>query len=238
MPSRSRSSASRRRAGLVGLADQVVVRVDRLDDAGRERHVTAPDVVGPAVRLGLLGDDRRDGVEDAGLPDDVGAEVGDAALVGRRGHHGRTTGDRLGERELADVVHQRGVLQVAQVGVAHAQLAADRDGHLADPAGVPGLGVAAELGDPRQRADRLQRRLADRGVPAERELGEQQRHDEDGQRPGPHDAGRQGEQRTGGADRGADAGLGPDLVAQHRDERRPVGSGPHRSGERPRRRPG
>ena len=58
---------------------------------------------------------------------------------------------------------------------------------LGHPARVPGLGVAADLGDPGQRPDRLRVRLPDAGVPAERELGEQQRHDEDRQRPAAHD---------------------------------------------------
>ena len=46
-------------------------------------------------------------------------------------------GDRLGERELTDVVHQRGVLEVEQLGVAHAELPPDGDRELADPRECP-----------------------------------------------------------------------------------------------------
>ena len=231
MPSRSRSSASRRAAGLVGVADQVVVGVDGLDDAGCQRHVAAVALVRPAVGLGLLVDD---GATPSSTP--VCRITSAPSVAMRRWSAGAATTvaparDGLGEGELADVVHQRRVLQVAQLGVAHAQLAADRHGQLADPARVPGLGVAAELGDPGQRPDGLQGRLADRGVAAERELGQQQRHDEDRQRPEAHDGGGQRDQRAGRADGGADADLGPDLVAQHGRERRAVGSGPHRRGE-------
>ena len=112
---------------------------------------------------------------DPGLADNLGAEVRrcDAAPRAQRPRSHRR--GWVGQRQLADVVHQSGVLQVAQVGVAHAQLATNRHRELADPLRVPGLGVTPHLGDPRKRADGLQVRRSDRRVATERELGEQQR---------------------------------------------------------------
>ena len=69
---------------------------------------------------------------------------------------------------------------------AHAHLAPDGDREAAHPARVAGLGVAADLGDLRQRPDGLQVRRLDRGVAAERELRQQQRHGEDRERPEAH----------------------------------------------------
>ena len=102
---------------------------------------------------------------------------------------------------------------------------------IGDPAGVAGLGVAAELGDAGQGPDGLQVDSRIAGVAAERELGEQQRHDEHRQCPEVHDRRGQSDQRAGGADGRADADLGPHLVAQHGRERGAVGSGPDRRGE-------
>jgi hypothetical protein len=129
-------------------------------------------------------------------------------------------------------VHQRGVLQVEQVGVAHAQLATDGDGELAHPAGVTRLCVPTELGDPGQSPNGLQRGRADRGVPPERELGQQQRDDENGQRPRAHDGGSERDQCAGRADGRANPHLGPAFVAQDGEERRPVRAGADRRCER------
>ena len=48
--------------------------------------------------------------------------------------------DRLGQGQLPDVVHLRRVLQVEQLGVAHAELLADGQGQGRHPVGVPRLG--------------------------------------------------------------------------------------------------
>ena len=113
-------------------------------------------LVRAAVGVGLPLDDVGDPLEHAGLPDDLRPELGDVALLGGRDHHGGAAGDRLGQRELADVVHERGVLEVDELALGHAHLAADRHGQPADAARVAGLGVAADLGDLGQRPDRLQ----------------------------------------------------------------------------------
>ena len=64
------------------------------------------------VGVGLALDDERDALEDAGLADDLGAHLGDPTLVDGSEDRRGTAGDRLGQRELADVVHERGVLEV------------------------------------------------------------------------------------------------------------------------------
>ena len=54
-------------------------------------------------------------------------------------------GDRVAQRKLPDVVHERGVLQFEQFRFAHPQFPADDNGQVADPAGMPVLDVPADL---------------------------------------------------------------------------------------------
>ena len=50
--------------------------------------------------------------------------MGDPALIGRRGQHSRTAGDRLGQGDLTDVVQQRGILQIENIALRHPELMA------------------------------------------------------------------------------------------------------------------
>src|SRR4051794_27120629 len=203
------------------VADQVVVGVGRLDDPAGQRHRPVVGLVPAPVGLGLPLDDHGDVVQHARAPDDGGAQVGDPPLLPRRGHQRGTAGDRLGERELADVVQQGRVLEVTQRALGQTEVTPHGEGQRGDAPGVPGLGVAAELGDPRQRADGLVVRRLHRRVPTEGELGEQQGGQEDGQgRQARGGDGRGGEQPQGGdaqADRhapAADGAGGPRRPAQ------------------------
>ena len=78
------------------------------------------------------------------------------------------------ERHLPDVVQQRGVLQVEHLTLGEAEVTADRGGERRHPLRVAGLGVATDLGQPRQGTDRLPVGRPDRRVAAHGELGQQQ----------------------------------------------------------------
>ena len=113
-------------------------------------------------------------VADAGLAHD-GKGVGtDAALVRRRGKDGRSAGDRVDEGDLADVVQEGGVLEIEQIPLGQAELAAHRDGGRRDPLGVSRRGVAGDIGEPSQGADALQIGGPDADVSAEGEEREDQ----------------------------------------------------------------
>jgi hypothetical protein len=91
--------------------------------------------------------------------------------------------------------------------------------------------VAADLGDSRQRANRLPVSGANRGVAAERELGQQQGHAERRQRIELHR--RRGErgQDPGRADRGPQSRGGRDLVTQRPSERAGAPARPDTGGD-------
>ena len=114
------------------------------------------------------------------------------------------------------------------------ELAADGQGQLADPPGVAGLGVAADLGHPGQRADRLARRSAGcLRTDATENWVEQQRDDEDRDGPAAHDLRGEGDQHAGRADRRADARTGHRTSSSAaRQVRRPVAVGADQRGDR------
>src|SRR5689334_5741702 len=124
-------------------AYQVVEGVGGLDDAaaqwrpgGRPRawrggRVPVGRVLGVAVRLVLPADDLGHRAEHLGLLDHVGPELGDALLILPGDQDGGTAGNRVVQRQLADVVHERGVLELEQLGLMNAELAADSDGETA-----------------------------------------------------------------------------------------------------------
>lgn len=80
-------------------------------------------------------------------------------------------------------------------------------------------GVPGDLRGPGQRRDGLPVGRTHGGVPAERHLGEQQRHAEHGQCPEPRDGHPERHDGTGRADRRADAAEGAQLVAELRPVR-------------------
>ena len=158
-------------ARVVAAAGEVVEGVGHLDDPARDRHLLAELAhlaVGRGLRLDVVGHR----VEPLGVPDDPGPLVGDVALVARRGEHGGAAGDRLDERDLAEVVQQRGVLQVAQVAVGDAEHPADPHAEVRHPLGVAGRGVATVLGEVRQGRDRLPVGHPVPGVAADGDVGD------------------------------------------------------------------
>ncbi len=100
---------------------------------------------------------------------------------------------------------------------------------LADPVRVTFLDVAADLGDPRERTDGLAVGRADRCVPAERELGQQQRNAEHRQRVKLHGRRRKCRQHTGRPDCDGKGGGCADLVAQASSRRLRPGPAPART---------
>ncbi|BFO15173.1 hypothetical protein SHKM778_15610 [Streptomyces sp. KM77-8] len=176
------------------------------------------------MRVGLAFDDRGHARVHAGLAYDGAAEEGDPPLLLGGQPGGGTRGDRVDEAELADVVHQGGVLQHGQFGFAQSEVPAHRLAECGDPAGVSGRGAAGDLGGPREGGDGLPVGGAHGGVPPVGELGEQQRYGEDGQRPQSDDRDAERHHRARGDDGGPDAGQGPQFVAQGRQEG-PSGAG-------------
>jgi hypothetical protein len=70
-----------------------------------------------AARRGLRLQDDRHVVEDTCLTDDLGAVVSNTTLIRRCRKHGRITGNRLRQGDLADVMQQGGILQVENVSL-------------------------------------------------------------------------------------------------------------------------
>ena len=166
------------------------------------------------VGRGLCLQDDRHIVEHAGLTDDLGAVASNPALVGWRGQHGCPAGDRLGQRDLADVVQQCGILQVEYLTLGHAQVLTDGPSKPGHPCCVAGLGVAPELGQPGQCPDRLPIGPADRILTLHGELRQPQREQEQRDR---QDAQRplgQGDQGTGGTQSGGQAERRDELVLE------------------------
>ena len=64
--------------------------------------------------------------------------IGDVALVVRGRQHGGAAGDRLAERDLAEVVQQGGVLELAQLAVRDAEHPADAHAEVGHPLRVRG----------------------------------------------------------------------------------------------------
>src|SRR5665213_2591158 len=128
----------------------------------------------PPIRVGLPGDDVSYPIKDAGGLNDVGTQFCNPATFDRCNDERRSTGNRINERELSDVVQQGRILQLKQVVLGETELAADRDRKLTDPLRVTFLDVAADFGDPRERADGLAVGRTNRRVPPECELGQQQ----------------------------------------------------------------
>ena len=69
-----------------------------------------------AVGLVLPADDLGHRTEHLGLLDHVGAQLGDALLVLPGDQDGGPAGNRVAQRQLADVVHERGILELEQRG--------------------------------------------------------------------------------------------------------------------------
>ena len=91
--------------------------------------------------------------------------------------------DGIVERDLPEMVQERGHLEVAHVGGRQAELLAHRRRQRRDPLGVTGRHEPAELGRHRERFDRLTVR-AGRGVePFERVPGGEQRRGEEQRSP-------------------------------------------------------
>ena len=156
----------------------------------------------------------------------LGAVLGDAPLLLPGHQDGGAAGHRVAQRQLADVVHQRRVLELEQRRLRHAELPADRHRQAAHPGRVPGLHVAADLGDPGQCPHRLQVGGPDPGVPAQRHLGDEQRRGEHGDRGEPHDLGGERDEQRRRAGRGGDRELNPQLVAERDAEPGPQRVGP------------
>src|SRR6266545_1402286 len=108
-----------------------VERVGYVDDAGAERDVLAAEPVripGPVEALVVVSD-RRDGVvEEAEAVDDacplLRVPLHQRPLV--LGEAGGLQQDRVGDRELADVVEEGGMSEQVELRLRQAQLAADR----------------------------------------------------------------------------------------------------------------
>src|SRR5215831_19599167 len=130
-------------AWLYRAADEVVERVGRADDAAAQRRLLPP-LRGPA-RVALPSHDVGDRVEHPRLLDDLSTVLGDPPLLFPGHEHGGASGDGVAQRQLADVVHQRRVLQLEQSGLGHAKLASDGYRQAADPGRVPDLHVPADL---------------------------------------------------------------------------------------------
>jgi hypothetical protein len=92
-------------------------------------------------------------------------------------------------------MHQRGVLQLEQRRFRHAKLPPHGHCQHGDPSRVAGLDVPADLRDASEGADRLQVGGPDAGVPAQRDLRDQQRRGKHGDGEQPHDLGREGDQQ-------------------------------------------
>ncbi len=115
-------------------------------------------------------------------------------------------------------MHERRVLQHRQLRPGQPQVPPDGHPEPGDAAGVPGRGVPGDLGGAGQGGDGLPVGGTDGRVPAVGELGEQQRHGEDGQRPQARDAHRERHHGTGRTHRGGDPDHAAQLFAQQRPE--------------------
>ena len=197
----------------------------RLDSGG------GCDLSAGTARVGLPPHDVGHRVEHARLADDLGAVLGDPPLLVAGDQDGGAAGHRVAQRELADVVHQGGVLELEQRRLGHAELPSDGHREPAHPGRVPRLHVPADLGRPGERADRLQVGGPDPGVPAQRHLGDEQRHGEDRDRREPHDLGGEGDQERGRTGRGADRQLDAELVAERDHEPGPQRLRPDQGGD-------
>ena len=194
-----------------------------------------PGTVGPGVdgTVGLVlpTHDLGHRAEHLGLLDHVGAERGDALLVLAGDQHGGPAGDRVVQRQLADVVHQRGVLELEQLRLVDAELAADGDREPADPFGMAGFHVPADLGHLGERPHGLQVGGPDPGVPAERHLGNEQRQGEHGQRLQPHHLRRERDEQRRSSHRRAQRQLNVHLVHQRHPEPGSLLVDPQQGGE-------
>ena len=216
---------------VVATAGEVVEGVGHLDDPAGHRHLLAELAhlpVGRGLGLHVVGH----GLEPLGVPDDAGPLVGDVALVARRGEHGGTVGDRLEERDLAQVVQQGGVLQVAQVAVGRCRARRPiRTLRSATRSAWPVRRVAAVLGEVRQGGDRLAVGHPVLHVAADGDVGDRER--EQGDRKGQQAQRRrhQGDHRAGGDDGEGQRRCLTELVAQCGEPRGALALGAHRRGQ-------
>src|ERR1700751_4284610 len=162
----------------------LAARMIRLDSGGGGWGRGA----GPAG-AGRPAPDGRYRVEHAGLLDDFRTVLRDAPLVLGRHQDRGPAGNRVAQRQLPDIVHQRPVLKLKQRRLRHAELPPDGHREPAHPGRVPRLNVPADLCDPRERPYGLQVGGPDPGVPPQCYLGDEQRSSEHGDRGEPHDLG-------------------------------------------------
>ena len=118
-----------------------MVRVADEDDARLERDVLADHPVRvshPVESLVAVSDDRADVFEPVDRRDDPLAELGmllDQPALGL-GQRARLREHGLRDADLADVVEERAELEALQVLRVEAELRADPQGHVGDPARV------------------------------------------------------------------------------------------------------
>ena len=131
-----------------------------MDDPGAERDLLPGQPVGipRAVEALVVVADRRHRVAEEPEPvDDARALLGVALhqrpLLGRE--RGGLQQDRVGDRELADVVEERGVAEQVELRLGEAELAADRERELLHAARVAGRVRVARVD---RRGERLHRR--------------------------------------------------------------------------------
>src|SRR5918994_1921286 len=178
---------------------EVVEGVGDLDDPARQWHHLT-QLAHLAVRRGLCLHVVGHGLKPLRMADDAGPFHRDVPLVARCREHCGTAGDRLPQGELAEVVEEGGVLEVAQLAVGEAEQAPDPHAEVRDPLRVRDGGVAAVLRQLGQGGDRLAVGHAVSGIPLDGDVGDGQWEECRGQRGQAEDRGHEGDQWTGGDD--------------------------------------